>query len=75
MKCEAVANTSASAKRGNGVLFAAVEVLFKIPPLFNMAVKQVSHLSDDMYGVYSVQERSSCICCEQSRGGVAQITS
>lgn len=41
IKCEAVVNTSASAKRGNEVLFAAVEVLFKIPPLFNMAVKQV----------------------------------
>ena len=41
IKCEAVANTSASAKRGNEVLFAAVEVLFEIPPLFNVAVKQV----------------------------------
>ena len=37
-----MANTSASASRGNELLFAAVEMLFKVPPLFKMAVKQVS---------------------------------
>lgn len=36
-----MANSQSSAKKGNEVLFAAVEMLFKVPPLFNMAVKQV----------------------------------
>lgn len=41
MRCEAVTQTGTSARMGNELLFAAVEMLFKVPPLFNMAVKQV----------------------------------
>ena len=41
VRCEAVTNTGTSARKGNELLFAAVETLFRIPPLFNMAVKQV----------------------------------
>lgn len=40
-RCQAAANTGTSARKGNELLFAAVETLFKVPPLFNMAVKQV----------------------------------
>ena len=40
-QCQAAANTGASARKGNELLFAAVETLFKVPPLFNMAVRQV----------------------------------
>lgn len=41
VRCEAAASTAASGKKGNEFLFAAVEMLFKVPPLFNMAVRQV----------------------------------
>ena len=67
VRCEAAASTAASGKKGNEVLFAAVEMLFKVPPLFNMAVKQVC--SPFVSGAYafehapyiSVTVRLSCI--------------
>ena len=44
------------------------------PPDYSQHMQLLSHLSDDMYGVYSVQERT-CLTAMLKRGGILNSAS